>query len=442
MSRNGNAYLRGDTAAKIAASVENAVRSGTLAAGRQLPPVRSAARMLGVSPATVAAAYQALQARGVLVAQGRRGTRVSHLPLHRSRPALVVPTNVRNLFDGNPDPALLPPLAPVLRDIDPAPCLYGEPREDEDLVRLMRRDFQDDGVDPGPIGVVNGALDGIERVLAEHLRPGDRVAVEDPGFGNIFDLVMSRGLSPAPLALDAAGVVPDDLERACRAGIKAFILTPRAQNPTGATLTETRARELRRVLRRFPDLIVIEDDHMNLISGAPLYCVHDPRRHRWAYVRSFSKALNPDFRLAVMTGDDTTLSRVQDRIIISRRWVSHLLQRIVYTMVSDPGVRRHLEGVAETYRRRRQAVLAALAAADLPTEAQAGFNVWLEVPEETSTVQALLAAGWAVSAGERFRLRTPPAIRLTVATLKPEEAPALAETLARVLRGAVAPATV
>src|SRR5262245_35657358 len=119
-------YIRGNSAVKIAGSVEASLRAGKLAAGQQLPPVRRLAEALRVSPATVAAAYRALRLRGLVVGQGRRGTRLSHVPL-ASRPRLgTVPAGVRNLADGNPDARLLPSMAAALRRIDPAPLLYGQ----------------------------------------------------------------------------------------------------------------------------------------------------------------------------------------------------------------------------------------------------------------------------------------------------------------------------
>ncbi len=427
--------IRGSTAAEIARSVEEAVREGSLDAGERLPPVRGLADSLRVSPATVAAAYKALQSRGVIVSRGRLGTRVSHRPMHRAVPRPPAPPGVRDLSDGNPDAALLPSHAEALRTIDPSVRLYGAPKEDPDLVRLATRDFAESGVAVGEVCVVSGAFDGIEQALRVHLRPGDTVGVEDPGFGGIFDLVSSRGLNLAPMRVDAEGVLPGEVARVCDEGAAAVFLTPRAHNPTGAYITEARARDLRRVLRRRPDVLLIENDHAAWITDAPFNPVHEAKRGRWVNVRTLSKALNPDLRLAVMTGDEATMTRVMDRMIVCERWVSHILQRTAYALLSDVGVRRQLREACRTYGERRRALVDALNAAKIAAVCRSGFNVWLNVAEETPVVQGLLGEGWAVSAGERFRIQSEPAIRVTVATLRPEEATAFAEALSRVLRG-------
>lgn len=425
--------IRGRTAAAIVASIESAMGDGKLEPGEKLPTIRTLARSLGVSPATVAAAFQSLQMRGLAVAQGRRGTRISHRPTHRVCRAMPLPPGARNLYDGNPDPTLLPPVAAALRSIDTTPHLYGQPNEDPQLVELLRADFSDCGVGSGDICMVYGAMDGVDRVLTEHLRAGDRVAIEDPGFGNVHDLVSSRGLSLVPTPVDHEGLTPDGLAKACRQGAKAVVVTPRVQNPTGAALTPERIKALRAVLRSWPDVLVIEDDHASMISGVDLYCLHDGKRGRWAYIRSLSKALNPDLRMAALTGDEGTMTRVRNRLVIGERWVSHILQRTVYALLADAGVREQLTHACGTYQRRREALTRALAEVGIHVRCRSGYNVWVPVAEETATVQSLLAAGWAVAAGERFRIDSPPAIRITAATLEPDEAKRLARDFAMIL---------
>src|SRR5262249_40531859 len=146
----------------IAARIESAVASGELAPGDRLPAVRDLASGLGVSPATVASAYRTLRERGLVGANGRRGTVVATRPPLRVRGSRPLPAGVRALASGNPDPALLPLLGPALAALDPAPKLYGGPGQLPALVERAKADFRRDGI-AGDVTVVGGALDGIER---------------------------------------------------------------------------------------------------------------------------------------------------------------------------------------------------------------------------------------------------------------------------------------
>src|SRR5262249_42739556 len=86
----------------------------------------------------------------------------------------------------------------------------------------------------------------------------------------------------------------------------------------------------------------------------------------------------------------------------------------------------------------RRALIEALARRGIAARGKSGFNVWIPVAEEATTVAALADRGWAVRAGEPFRLRTPPAVRVTVSTLKLAEAERFAADLAACLHPATA----
>jgi DNA-binding transcriptional MocR family regulator len=421
-------YLSGSTSVNIAASVEGAVTTGKLAAGALLPPVRSAAAQLHVSPATVAAAYRLLQDRGVVAADGRRGTRVRAAPPIAIPREVALPAGVRDLSDGNPDPALLPDGDAALRKLGSIARLYGEELNDPKLLELAREQFRAGGLPAEHVSIVSGALDGIERVLREHLRPGDRVAVEDPSFTGILDLLNALSLTPVPVPVDDQGLLAADLKRIVRS-CEALVVTPRAQNPTGAALTPRRARELRAVLASRPELVLIEDDHAGAVAGADYVTLIDRTRATWAVVRSVSKSLGPDLRLAVVAADPRTHSRVEGRQTLGMRWVSHILQRLVATMWRDRTPAR----AGRAYTERRNALLRALAERGIRAHGASGLNVWIPVSEESATVQAMLQMGWAVKAGERYRIATAPAIRVTISTLDVRDAVRFADDLARVI---------
>ena len=433
--------IRGATASAIARSIEERAQAGRIAPGAALPTVRGLAAALSVSPATVAAAYRLLGGRGLLAAQGRRGTRLRHRPPLATPRAPAVPPHLRNLADGNPDPALLPSWKGALRRIEGRHRLYGESPHRPRLLRLAAREMGDGGIPAESLAIVGGALDGIERVAQAHLRAGDRVAVEDPGYTAVLDLLSALGLVAEPVPVDDYGMSPGDLGRTLRAGAVACILTPRAQNPTGAALDPGRARDLRTVLDRHPGVLVIEDDHAGLVAGAPALTVVHRKRERWAVVRSVSKSLGPDLRLAVLAGDPLTVARVEGRRALGAGWVSGVLQGIVEGLWSDPMTATRLGKAARTYARRRQGFIQALSRHGIAARGRSGLNVWIPVPEEAAILSHLAAAGWAVRGGERYRLRTPAAIRVTTATLRPPEAERLAADVARGLSGAGRPAT-
>jgi DNA-binding transcriptional MocR family regulator len=428
-------YIRNGSAVEIARGIEQAAAEGILAPGSRLPTVRELAATLEASPTTVTAAYRMLRERGVATARGRAGTflrpnRQLHTPLRAD-----LPDNIRNLATGNPDSRLLPNLGSALKRISSQHVLYGDSLEDPALLQLGAQSFAADGIPAGQIAVLSGALDGVERALAANLRSGDRVLVEDPGFASIFDLIAALGLTAIPVAVDEQGPQPKALETALRSNPKALVLTPRAQNPFGAALTADRAKKLSTILKKAPDLMVVEDDHAALVAGAPAYTLADSKRRHWVAVRSMSKSLGPDLRVALVTGDDETMSRVRMHQRLGIRWVSHILQRTVVALLEDRRVRDGLNKAQSAYTSRRSGLVEALGDRGIQAFGASGLNVWVPVREEGAVLQALMGKGWAAAPGERFRLQSPPAIRVTIANLKATESNRLADDLAEILSG-------
>jgi DNA-binding transcriptional MocR family regulator len=422
--------------AAIAGKIETAIGTGKLAPATRLPAVRELAAGLEVSPATVAAAYRTLKQRGLVNANRRRGTLVAVQPPLRVRGTRSVPANVRDLASGNPDPTLLPPLEPALARVDPQPRLYGGPIKLARLVAIAEADFKADGI-AGDIAIVGGALDGIERVLQTQLRPGDRVVVEDPSWPRITDLVHALGLQSEPVTVDQRGLVLDELEHALERGAKAVIATPRGQNPTGAALDPERGRGLRVLHSRHPDLLVIEDDYVAAVAGAPYVPLHNASG-RWAVIRSLSKVLGPDLRVAPMAGDPLTISRVEGRQLLGPGWVSHILQQTAAQLWTTALARKLLARTENAYTQRRAVLVEALGRYGITAYGRSGLGVWVPVREEVTTVQLLVDRGWAVSPGERYRFHTPPGIRITTADLEPAEAQRLAAAIHDIVHPAAA----
>ncbi|HMD56980.1 MAG TPA: aminotransferase class I/II-fold pyridoxal phosphate-dependent enzyme [Solirubrobacteraceae bacterium] len=422
------------SASELVRNVETAVAEGVLAPGERLPSVRRLAADVGLSPVTIAAALAELRRRGVVVTEPRRGTHIgSGPPIGSLRAPLPVPRGARDLSRGNPDPELLPDLADALARLAAPARLYGERPVMGELERLATEQLRADGIPVRSLCVVSGALDGIERVLQAHLRPGDRVAVESPGYAALYDLLRALGLALEPVAIDDRGMLPDALAGALQRGACAAITTPRGQNPTGAAHDADRARELCRVLDAAPQTLLIEDDHLGSVAGSELHTAVTGRE-RWAATRSVAKALGPDLRLAVLAGDEQTVARVQGRQQCGPGWVSHLLQALVLELWSDPGLEDQVALARDTYTARRACLLACLRAHGVRAHGASGLNVWIPVDDEAGVLGALLQRGWVVAPGAPYRLGAgPSAIRVTIATLTEPEAERLAADLARAI---------
>ncbi|MFJ8666639.1 aminotransferase class I/II-fold pyridoxal phosphate-dependent enzyme [Streptomyces sp. NPDC093600] len=422
----------GATAKGIAASVERGVSEGGLGPGHALPPVRRLAEELGVSPGTVATAYRELRQRGVVVTRGRGGTVVAEAPSVASRRPPRVPEGLVDLAGGHPDPAFLPELRPPARV---AP-VYGSHRASPRLGRLeelTRAWFARDGVPAEHVTFAHGALDCVARLLSTELRPGDAVAVEDPGFHHLLDLVPALGLRMVPVAVDTEGLVPDALRTALRSGVRAVVCTPRGQNPTGAYVTRRRRDELVAVLGEFPEVLVVEDDHNADISGVSAYTLAAAGLERWAQVRTASKHLGIDLRWAGVACDAVTLARHDGRMLMTSGWISHVLQETAARLLTDEEVRRLVARGETAYTARRAALIEALAGHGIAAVGASGLNVWVPVRDESAVVNGLRTRGWWVAAGARFRIRTGTGVRITAAVLGAEEAGRLAGDFAAVL---------
>ncbi|MFE6714333.1 GntR family transcriptional regulator [Streptomyces sp. NPDC057695] len=429
--------IEGTTAKGIAASVERGVAEGGLSPGDALPPVRRLADELGVSPGTVATAYKELRQRGLVVTRGRGGTVVAETPSVASRRPPRVPQGLVDLAGGHPDPAFLP----VLRPPSPVTPVYGSHRAAPRLAALeevTRQWFARDGVPARHVTFAHGALDCIARLLSTELRPGDAVAVEDPGFHHLLDLVPALGLRTVPVTVDGEGLVPESLRAALRGGVRAVVCSPRGQSPTGAFFSRSRRDELVAVLRDFPEVLVVEDDHNAEIGGAAAHTLAAAGLERWAQVRTVSKHLGIDLRWAGVACDATTLARHDGRMLMTSGWVSHILQETVSGLLRDEAVRALVARGEAAYAERRTALIDALGAHRIRSVGASGLNVWVPVRDESAVVNGLRTQGWWVAAGARFRIASPPAVRITSSTLAPADAVRLAADFAEVLGDAQA----
>ncbi|MEU1515482.1 aminotransferase class I/II-fold pyridoxal phosphate-dependent enzyme [Streptomyces sp. NPDC005811] len=431
--------ISGTSAAEIAGSVRDLIASGELAPQDPLPPVRALAEELGVNRNTVASAYRLLVTAGEAVTRGRGGTVVAGVPQLASEGAWFG-GRLTDLASGNPDPELLPDVLRALRGDGYRPALYGAPPVDERLAGWAAERFAPDlGGRPFRVLITHGAVDATERLLNAYLTRGDAVAVEDPCFLASIGTLRLNGFRTVAVAVDGQGMRPDALRAALEGGVRAVVCTPRAHNPTGVSITGERAAELRAVLADHPTVLVIEDDHFWAVSRASYRRVTAPENTRWALVRSASKFLGPDLRLALLVCDEETAVRLETRLNTGTTWVSGLLQHAAHALLTDPEVTDLTARARSLYGERSALLLTRLAEQGIdPPDGYRpdGLNVWIPLRTPARQVtDALARRGWAVQPGDLFTsaTSTAQAVRVTTSMLTEDRAARFAADLAAVL---------
>lgn len=388
----------------LAAAVSRLARSGALPTGARLPTVRDVAKRLGVSPTTVSEAWQTLAQAGVLETRGRLGSFVLDRPRADGRQRYRRVTSpgafAIDLSTGTPDPDLLPDLRPALARIGRRSLTssYLDDPVLPELGELLRAQWP---FPPEGLTVVDGAMDGVDRVASQLVRLGDRVLVENPTFPTLVDLLELLGAEVIGLPTDAHGVVPAALADALADEPAALFLQPRAHNPLGISMTEARAAELAALLEP-TGVTVVEDDHAGDIARAPAVSLGRWLPDRTVLVRSFSKSHGPDLRLAAVGGRGELVARAEARRLVGPGWSSRILQAVLVELLTDERAVGVVAAARAAYAERRAALVAALHERGVGTTGDDGINVWVDVRDERNALVTLAARGIGAAPGTPF----------------------------------------
>ncbi|OGA99500.1 MAG: GntR family transcriptional regulator [Burkholderiales bacterium RIFCSPHIGHO2_12_FULL_69_20] len=424
---------------QLAERVADRIQRGTLAPGARLPSVREGARLHGVSPSTVVAAYDQLQAQGLVEARRQRGFFVRE-PLATQRgaataarpvaplaPPLDATALIRGMFQqgsapGGPGMGTLPEawldqalLDRALRRTLSRPTAqqgdglrYGNPAGDESLRQAMARRLGGELGIPalaGQIVTTLGATHALDVVARTLLQPGDAVLVDEPGWAVEFARLTHMGmrLLPVPRGVDGPdlGVMAQLLaEHRPRLYVTVSVL----HNPTGQTLSLTAAHQILK-LAEAHDLTIVEDD-----TYAWLAAPHAPRLaaldglQRTVYVTGFSKILAPNWRVGCVVAAPALAERLIDTKLLSTLTTPALLERAVAWCLDQGLLRRHAERVVQRLdaARHRVVQLAQDAGCRFATPPQGLFG-WVDTGVDTERLAHRLAAdGWLVAPGRLF----------------------------------------
>jgi DNA-binding transcriptional MocR family regulator len=147
-----------------------------------------------------------------------------------------------------------------------------------------------------------------------------------------------------------------------------------------------------------------------------------------------SKSLGPDLRIALVAGDSQTIDRMELTLANGPGWVSQILQRTAAHLLTDRAATEQVATAAASYRQRRQRMIDALGARGVAATGRSGLNVWIPIGDEQAAVEAARAAGFAIRAGDPYRLVSPPAVRVSMTHLDDARIDDLAAVLAATFR--------
>ncbi|MGB7760140.1 MAG: PLP-dependent aminotransferase family protein [Bryobacteraceae bacterium] len=431
------------------------IRSGELGQGKRLPATRELAGSLGLNRTTVAAAYEMLEAEGMIAGRVGKGSFVTAAPCSSAvrwgalpeRGEVPVPSaalgrETISFATSWPSRELFPldefrvSCAAVLERTDLADILQlGSPAGYEPLRRYLLDEAHRQGVAGAgdDLLITNGCQQGLDLVGRVLLRPGDAVAVEDPVYPGLKNLLLGMGARLAAVPVGADGMEIPRLVRVLeRDRPKLIVVTPDFQNPTGATLPMAARRGLLEAALSAGVPVVENDPYSELrYEGQPLEALKQLDEHGGTVLlRSFSKASFPGLRVGWVVGPKPLLDRLRHAKEAADLHSDQLSQAVLLEFAESGRLEAHRQRLLGAGGERLRVTLEACREFLPPgtrwTRPEGGMNLWVSLPEPLDAGELLPRAqklGVAYLPARYFAVtrQEPGGLRLSFAGLAPQQ---------------------
>jgi len=385
---------------QIARAIADDIRRGRLRPGDAMPGTRALARTLRVHRNTVIAAYAELTAEGWITTQSGRGTFVSTVlpdprprrfapvvqPFEAGRPVSFdlapgvdvteCPSTLGAAFNltGWPDLRLVPATAlarawrRAIEGRGRQALAYGKPQGHPRLraaIASMLNATRGLALTESRVLITRGTQGALTVIAHGLLRPGDVIAVEDPGYRRGWQALTLTGARVVPIPVDAHGLSTDALAAvaANEPRLRAVFVTPHHQFPTTVTLSPQRRLQLLEIARAHRVAIVEDDyDHEFHYDGRPILPLASADAHGSViYVGSLSKTLAPGLRLGYIASQDDVIAHLTGYRALLETQGDPVLESAVAELLEDGEVQRHVRRMRRIYRGRRDAMAGFLA---------------------------------------------------------------------------------
>ena len=351
--------------------LREAIRSGRLAAGERLPSSRAMAAELGISRGLVLECYSQLQAEGFLTSKSGSSTRVAANALAATatpvRPA-PAPRLAVDFRPGVPDLTSFPrrdwawALRDSCRNATPVELGYGDPRGAQALRLVLAgylRRVRGAVADAERLVICGGFGQGINLVLSSLARTGiERIAIEDPGDEDYHVICKRLGMRAVPVPIDERGI---DVDALSGADVRAVILTPTHQFPTGMALAPERRQALV-AWANDRDATIVEDDYDAEFryDRDPVGALQGLAPDRVALIGTVSKSLAPALRLGWVACPPALRQALIEDKRLSDRGSPTLEQLALAALIESGRYDRHLRHMRRVYGTRRDTLVRVL----------------------------------------------------------------------------------
>ncbi len=450
-------------AEQLAARLTERIQSGLLASGARLPSVRQCAQQQGVSPSTVVAAYDQLQAQGLVEVQRNRGFYIRNRALDLASKALTatesevagtagatrVPVSaaalIRGMFQGGsglPQPGLgaFPPdwlettfLTASVRRVTSGRLLqamslqYGEPAGDLGLRQALAARLHTLAIAATASQIITtvGATHALDIVSRTLLRAGDYVMVEEPGWAIEFARLDALGMRILPVPRGADGPNLAVMARYCELHApKLFVSISVLHNPTGTMLSPASAHRLLQLAQQHQFHIVEDDTYSHLAPEHATRLSALDGLQRTIYVSGFSKILAPGWRIGFLAAPPDLFERLLDTKLLATLTTPALLEKALASCIEQGQLRRHaLQIRSRLSQARSRSVKLALAAGCTFAAPPAGLFGWVDTGVDTDLLaQRMLDVGYLLAPGSLFHATRAPSTLMRINFCTTQEA--------------------
>ncbi|MCC2250613.1 PLP-dependent aminotransferase family protein [Virgibacillus sp. AGTR] len=412
---------------QIADYIESGIDDGTFLADKPLPSERTLANDLQVNRSTIVAAYDELQANGLIERKKGSGTTISrdiwgmekkripnwnryieagsflqNLPITQRLREEMTEEDIINLASGELSEGLFP--TTTLKEIAgsgefPETLGYDHPLGNEKLRETIAahvKEYKAINTNPSSILITSGAQQALHLVVQCLLKAGDTVAIEDPSYSYHLPVFQTAGVKTLPLPVGKHGINPDDLVSLLKVHkIRMIFLNPIFQNPTGTILNYSGRQRVIDISAKF-GIPIIEDDPYSLTSfnGEKMSTLKSMDLNgNVLYISSLSKIVASGLRIGWIIGPRAVIERLSDAKQQLDFGHSAFSQRIADKFLQPVYFNPHMKRLRRQLANRRDQIISSLQfhIGDYVTfyAPEGGIHLWCRIPTKINEMHLL-----------------------------------------------------